>query len=100
MNEKARAHAKKVMNFDDAVQASLAETGSDLEGKIASFGKGQMALKMYLQQQFKSRKLLRNIWNIQHCTCRVRVSLQSKTISSLRMNTHPVDGIMTCRLNT
>ena len=60
IRDRARAHAKKMMNFDVAVQTTLAETYSDLEGEMASFGKGKIAFKMYLQEQFKSRKLLRN----------------------------------------
>jgi hypothetical protein len=42
IRERARAHAKKMMNFDVAVQTTLAETYSDLEGEMASsFGKGK-----------------------------------------------------------
>jgi hypothetical protein len=60
VHDRARTHAKKMMNFDVAVQTTLAETCSDLEDEMASFGKGKIALKTYLQEQFKSRKLLRN----------------------------------------
>ena len=34
---RAVAHAKKMMNFDIAVQTTLAETWGELEGEMASF---------------------------------------------------------------
>jgi hypothetical protein len=90
---RAVAHAKKMMNFDIAVQTTLAETWGELEGEMASFGKGKMALKTYLQEQFKSRKLLRNgTYN----TIPFGSEFRSKTKPyPLRMNPHPVEGIKT-----
>ncbi len=92
IRDRARAHAKKMMNFDVAIQTTLAETCSDLEGKMASFGKGKMALKTYLQEQFKSRKLLRDgTYN----TIPIVSEFRSKAKPSpLRMNPHPVEGII------
>ncbi len=92
IQERAKAHAKKMMNFDVAVQTTLAESWSELEGEMASFGKGKkMALKTYLQEQFKSRKLLRNgTYN----TIPIVSEYRSKAKPyALRMNPHPVEGL-------
>jgi hypothetical protein len=59
-NEKARLHAKKMMDLDVAVQTKLANTNSELNGEIAAFGNSKRALKTYLQEQYKSRTLLRD----------------------------------------
>jgi hypothetical protein len=58
MNEKARAAAKKMANFDAAVETTLAGSRSDLDVEIASFGKAKTTLKSYLLDQVKSRSLL------------------------------------------
>ena len=55
---KARAQAQKMANFDAAVETPLAASRSSLDGEIASFGKAKTALKAYLMDQVKSRKLL------------------------------------------
>ena len=43
-----------------AVQTTLAKDNSELNGEIAAFGNSKGALKTYLQEQFKSRMLLRD----------------------------------------
>ena len=91
IRERATAHAKKMMNFDVAVQTTLAETYSDLEGEMASFGKGKIALKTYLQEQFKSRKLLRDG---KYNTIPIGSDFRSKAKPyPLRMNPQPVEGV-------
>ena len=45
-------------NYDAAVETPLAESRSALDGEIASFGTAKIALKTYLMEQVKSRKLL------------------------------------------
>jgi hypothetical protein len=60
MNAKARAQAKKMNAVDVALQSTLAETITDLESEIASFANSKMALRNFLQDQYKSRVLLRN----------------------------------------
>ncbi len=91
IQKRAKTHAKKMMNFDVAVQTTLAETWSELEGKMASFGKGKTALKTYLQDRFKSRKLLRNGT---YKTIPIVSEYRSKAKPyALRMNSHPVEGL-------
>ena len=45
-------------SYDAAVQTPLAESRSALDGEIASFGTAKIALKTYVLEQVKSRKLL------------------------------------------
>ncbi len=90
MQAKAQAQATKTNNFDVTVETTLAETRSDLNAEIASFGKAKGALKSYLQEQFKSRKLL-------HFGNYSTIPLQSEFRSKakpypLRMNPEPVAG--------
>ncbi len=47
------------MDLDVAVQTKLANTNSELNGEIAAFGNSKGALKTFLQEQYKSRILLR-----------------------------------------
>ncbi len=90
IQERAKAQAKKIMNFDVAVQTTMAKTWSELEGEMASFGKGKTALKTYLQEQFKSRKVLHNgIYNSIPIVSEFRSKAKPY---ALRMNPHPVDG--------
>ncbi len=49
-----------MMDLDVAVQTKLANTNSELNAEIAAFGNSKGALKTYLQEQFKSRKLMRD----------------------------------------
>ena len=58
MRDKTRAKAKKLDNFDAAVETPLADIRSALDAEVASYGKSKGALRTYLQEQFKSRKLL------------------------------------------
>jgi hypothetical protein len=48
-----------MMDLEVAVQTDLANTKSELDGEIASYENRRGALKTYLQDQFRSRKLLR-----------------------------------------
>ena len=93
MNDKARAQATKMNNFDVAVETQLAESRSDLESEIASFGSTKVALRTYLQDQFKSRKLL-HFGNYR--TIPLLSEFRSKTKPyPIRMNPHPVAGMKT-----
>jgi hypothetical protein len=60
MQAKAKAQAKKMNAVDVALQTTLAESIVDLNGEIKSFGASKLALKSFLQDQFKCRMLLRN----------------------------------------
>jgi hypothetical protein len=91
MNAKARSQAKKMENVDSAVETTLAETCNDLEAEILSFGNAKGALRTYLQEQFKSRKLL-------HFGKYHTIPLMSEFRSrakpyALRMNPSPITGV-------
>jgi hypothetical protein len=45
---------------DVAMETSLAESHVELDSELLSFGTGKMARLKYLEEQYKSRKLLRN----------------------------------------
>ncbi len=60
MTKKAKAHANKMTRVDVAMETSLAESHVELGGELQSFGNGKMAKLKYLEEQYKSRKLLRN----------------------------------------
>ena len=90
MQDKARAQAKKLDNFDAAVETPLADTRSALDAEVASYGKSKGALRTYLQEQYKSRKLL-------HFGIYRSIPLQSEYRSTakpypLRMNPKPTAG--------
>jgi hypothetical protein len=89
-NEKARLHAKKLMDLDVAVQTKLANTNSELNGEIAAFGNSKGALKTFLQEQYKSRMLLRDgVYK----TIPVGSEYRSKTKPyRLRMNPLPTES--------
>ena len=89
-NEKARLHAKKLMDLDVAVQTKLANTNSELNGEIAAFGNSEGALKTFLQEQYRSRMLLRDgVYK----TIPVGSEYRSKTKPyRLRMNPLPTES--------
>jgi hypothetical protein len=91
-NENARLHANKMMDLDVAVQTKLANTNSELNGKMAAFGNGKKALKTFLQEQYKSRILRRDgVYN--NNTISVGSEYRSKTKPyRLRMNPFPTEG--------
>jgi hypothetical protein len=60
MAKKAKAHANKMTRVDVALETSLAESHAELDAELLSFGNGKMAKLKYLEDQYKSRKLLRN----------------------------------------
>jgi hypothetical protein len=60
MADKAKAQAKKMNRLEVALEASLADSHDDLNDELQSFGGAKTARLNYLQEQFKSRKLLRN----------------------------------------
>lgn len=60
MQKKAQSHANKMAEFDVAAETLLAETAGALADEIASFGNAKIAVRTYLQEQYKSRRLLRN----------------------------------------
>ena len=79
-----------MMDLDVAVQTKLANTNSELNGEIAAFGNSKGALKTFLQEQYKSRILLRGgVYN----TIPVGSEYRSKTKPyRLRMNPFPTEG--------
>ena len=91
MNEKARAAAKKMANFDVAVETALAGSRSDLDVEIASFGKAKTTLKTYLLEQVKSRLLL-HFGN--YITIGLTSEFRSRTKPyAIRINPLPVPGL-------
>jgi hypothetical protein len=86
----ARAQAKKMVEVDVALQTSLAESRSALDGEIASYGNSKISLRTFLQEQFKSRKLLRN--NLYNTIPDASEFRMKKKPYKLRMNPHPTPG--------
>jgi hypothetical protein len=90
MKAKARAQSKKMDAVDVALHTTLATTCADLNCEIASFATSKLALRTYLQDQYKSRVLLRNgMYNTipndsEFC-------MKNKPYK-LRMNPHPTSG--------
>ncbi len=84
MNEKARAQAKKMNAVDVALTTTLAETTTDLDEEITSFGNSKGALRTYLQDQYKSRKFIHN--GIYHSIPEVSEYRSSTKPFKLRMN--------------
>jgi hypothetical protein len=60
MAQKAKAQANKMTKVDVAMETSLAKSHVELDVELQSFGTGKMARLKYLEEQYKSRKLLRN----------------------------------------
>jgi hypothetical protein len=60
MAAKAKAQSKKMNKIDAAIEANLADSNADLNDELESFGRAKTARLKYLQEQFQSRKLLRN----------------------------------------
>ena len=60
MAAKAKAQSKKMNKIDAAIEATLADSHDDLNDELQSFGRAKTARLNYLQEQFKSRKILRN----------------------------------------
>jgi hypothetical protein len=60
MADKAKAQSKKMNKMDAAIEATLADSHDDLNDELASFGRVKTTRLKYLQEQFKTRKLLRN----------------------------------------
>jgi hypothetical protein len=90
MNAKARAQAKKMNAVDVALQTTLAETTTDLDSEIASFGNSKMAVRTFLQDQYKSRVLLRNgLYNTIPTASEFRMKNKPYKI---RMNPHSTPG--------
>ena len=90
MQKQARAHANKMNAIDVALQTTLVATRRDLNGEIASFGNAKVALKTYLQDQFKSRVLLHNgVYKTIPTGSEFRMH---KKPHKLRMNPHPAPG--------
>ena len=91
MQDKARAQAKKLANFDAVVETPLADTCSALDADVASYDKSKGALRTYLQEQYKSRKLL-------HFGIYRSIPLQSEYRSTTKpypliMNPKPAAGV-------
>jgi hypothetical protein len=57
---KAKAQSKKMNKIDAAIEANLVDSHADLNDELESFGRAKTARLKYLQEQFQSRKLLRN----------------------------------------
>ncbi len=78
------------MDLEVAVQTELANTNSELDAEIASYENRRGALKTYLQDQFRSRKLLRNgVYMTIPTGSKYRAT---KKTYSLRMNPFPIEG--------
>jgi hypothetical protein len=60
MQAKAKAQAKKMNAVDIALETTLCDTSTALNGEIASFGASKMSLLTFLQDQYRSRLLLQN----------------------------------------
>jgi len=76
--KKARAMANKIAKYDIANETNLAHTQQDLDTEITSYGKAQGNVLQYLQDQFKSRTLLRNgLYNTIPTTSKFRSTLPS-----------------------
>ncbi len=60
MAAKAKALATKMQKMDAAVEVDLAETHDELTDELALFGRAKTAKLNYLEEQFRSRKVLRN----------------------------------------
>ena len=90
MDAKARAQAKKMNAVDVALQTTLAETRSALDGEIASFGNSKLALRTYLQDQYKSPTLIRK--SIYTSIPEASEFRMKKKPFRLRMNPHPTPG--------
>ena len=95
MNAKARSKAKQMENVDSAVETTLAATHEELEGEMKSFGKSKGALKIYLQEQYKSRKLL-HFGNYQTISLTSEFRCRVKPYA-LRMTPTPKAGV---KINT
>jgi hypothetical protein len=59
MDEKARAQANKMMKLDVAMETTLADSFADLNAELKSFGRAIGVKLNYLQDQYKSRMVLR-----------------------------------------
>jgi hypothetical protein len=58
--KKARAKANKMAEYDMANTTTFANTQQELDNEMESYGNAMGYVLKYLQEQFKSRKLLRN----------------------------------------
>jgi hypothetical protein len=90
MNQKARAQANKMNAVDVALTTTLAETTTDLDEEITSYGNSKGALRTYLQDQYKSRKFIHN--GIYHSIPEVSEFRSSTKPFKLRMNPDPSSG--------
>lgn len=90
MQKKARSHANKMADFDVAAETILAETVGALADEVASFGQAKIAVRTYLQEQYKSRRLLRN-GNYKTIPYDSEYRQKVKPYA-LRMNPFPSDG--------
>jgi hypothetical protein len=90
IQKKARAQANKMADFDVATETELAATVQELEDEIATYGNAKGALKTYLQDQYKSRRILRNgIYNTIPLESEFRQQVKPY---ALRMNPIPTAG--------
>ena len=90
MKKKAMAQAKKMAAFDVAAETVLADSVRDLDIEIATFGTSKTAVKTYLQEQYKSRLLLRNrVYNTIPIVSEFRQQVKPY---ALRMNPCPAPG--------
>jgi hypothetical protein len=66
--------------FAAAAETVLADSVTDLENEIATFGTSKTAVKTYLQEQYKSRLLLRN--EVYNYTYSVGISAADEALRS------------------
>ena len=79
MDAKARAMANKMNKLDMAMETTLAESFADLNAELNSFGRAKGAKLKYLQEQYNSRKLLRQGVYIPVHSHAIGISIQNQT---------------------
>ena len=90
IQKKAQAQANKLADFDVATETELAGTIQNLEDEMATFGNAKIALRTYLQTQYKSRRMLRS--GIYNSIPMVSEFRQQVKPYALRMNPLPAPG--------
>jgi hypothetical protein len=87
MADKAKAQATKMNKLDVALETTLAESRNELDNELQSFGTAKIAKLNYLEEQYKSRKVLRN--GIYLSIPPASVYRSHKKPYPLRMKPHP-----------
>ena len=81
--KKARTQANKMADFDVAQETVLAPTVAALNAKIATYGNSKIAVRTYLQEQYRVQKqTVTTQRKVQYNTFHIRVSTKSQAIRS------------------